>query len=330
MENAKAWRGPFNDFPRELGFPQRSCLVYTQKEFLDKINRSNGKSTCFTSLYAFEKIKEDGRPDYDSAKVTHIFFDLDNGNAMLNAQKLHKFLEEQNFKHTMNYSGGGFHVFLATQYPNFLKDKKSAIYNAIVDISEKVGMKIGIDEHSDIDSHSLGNLAQLVRVPNTWNFKRRRFCTPITAVQLGNYDELLYTASHQNNWITIYGEKYLDLSQYDRERIERAKPVELELEESTGVELDFEKFPPCIKSLLTANLIKHRCRYLIITYCKELGLSLSDTVQLLKKYLPSRTFHHCVSEERQPLFIYRRGDLVFPNCETLRAEGYCSTECGKR
>ncbi len=91
------WQGPFSEdkFPREMGFPQRACVVYNMKEFLEKINKTNGKVTVFTSLYAFEKIKSNGKPEYDSAKITHLYFDLDNSNCLDSAKKLCKYLIEQ-------------------------------------------------------------------------------------------------------------------------------------------------------------------------------------------------------------------------------------------
>ena len=324
------WQGPFNDFPREVGFPQRAGVVYNLKEFIEKINRNNGKTTCFTSLYAFDKINSNGKPDYDSARISHIFFDLDNSNCFENVKKLHQYLIEQKLMHTMFFSGAGFHVHVAAKYPNFLQNKKAAIFNAVIDICDNLGLKIGINEHSDIDAHAIGNTAQLVRVPQTWNIKRKRFCIPIVEPDfMGPFEIILDLSKKQRykNTSWVYGSEYLDLQQYDKEKTERVELPEFKLEEKTGIEVDVDKFLPCIKSLLDRKVLKHRQRFLILLYCKEIGLPMSDSISLLQKYLSPRTFYHSVKEEHQPLFIYKRADLMFPSCNKLKEEGYCIKGC---
>jgi hypothetical protein len=327
------WLGPFADFPREMGYPARSGIVYSMKEFLEKINLHNQKTNVFTTLYSFDSINSNGKPDYDSTRIEHIFFDLDNGNANENIFKLHNYLLDKDLFHTIFFSGGGFHCYIACIYPNFLKNKKAAIFNAVTDISDKNGFKIGINEHSDIDAHTIGNIAQLVRVPNTFNLKRKLFCIPILDDDLfENMEYIKEKAKKQSNLFTVYGHHYLDLMPYDRESVERYKIPSIEMgDSSNGIEnIDVEKFHPCVKALLTKRLIKHRERYIVITYCKEIGLPIKDTILLLKKHLEPRVLNHCVFEEHQPMFIYRRADLGFPSCEKLRQEGLCVEKEGNR
>jgi hypothetical protein len=262
----------------------------------------------FTSLYSFERVKPDGKPDYDSAKITHLFFDLDNDNAEANMKKLHQYFSVLNIIHTVLFSGGGYHVYAAVKYPNFFKNKKATIFNAVTNICDKLGLTVGINEHSDIDAHTVGNIAQLVRVPGTFNIKRKKFASNMIG----------------------YGKIYCELEEFDREPEQRYRIPAVDFGDSIGIDnINVEKFPPCIKSLLTKKLIKHRERYIVITYCKDIGLPLKDTILLLKNHLEHRIFHHCCYEERQPIFIYRRGDLSFPSCETLRREGLCVENCKK-
>ena len=327
------WAGPFSTFPREMGYPQRNGIVYSMKEFLDKINIYNGKCNVFTSLYSFDEIKSTGKPNYDSAKITHLFLDLDNGNAYKNAKKLHDYLDSEELIHVMAFSGGGFHIYIAVEYPNFIENKKAAIFNAVTNISDKVGLKIGIDEHSDIDAHTIGNIAQLVRVPNTYNIKRKRYCIPISrAIFEEGLDAIQEWAQKPNMpFSSFYGRKYFDLIPFDREPdVQYRIPMEIS-DDSIGIDyLNVEKFVPCILNLLTKRLISHKCRYYIILYCREQGLPLKDTISLLKKYLDPRTFHHCVNEEKQPMFIYKRGDIGFPSCAKLESEGLCVKKCDRR
>ncbi len=229
----------------------------------------------------------------------------------------------------MTFSGGGFHFFVSVKYPNILQNKKAAIYNAVVDVCDKVGLKIGINEHSDMDGHVVGNIAQLIRVPNTWNLKRKKFCIPVCGkdleTSLENIQNLSTKQRHINGSWIYDGSKEFDLAPYDKEKVERNLNIDvMPLEGKSGIEVNTEEFLPCMKSLLTKKLIKHKQRYYLILYCKELGIPLNDTVALLRKFLPQKTFHHCVHEEHQPMFIYKRSNLIFPKCETLELEELCS------
>ncbi len=328
------WQGPFTTFPRQLGFPSRACIVYNMTEFLAKVNKYNCKTKdVFTTLYSFDSIIETA-PDYSSARIQHLFFDLDNGNCLESMNKLHEYLRQQDLQHCMFFSGGGFHCYVETDYPNNLKDKKSAIFNAVMQIADNLQFKAGIDEHSDLDAHTIGNIAQLVRVPNTYNLKRKRFCIPIYHKDLKlNLEEIYKLASSQRTPLVIYGSKQINLESYDREPIEKYRTPAIETGDSIGIEqINIETFPPCIRKLLTAKFIKHKHRFYLISYFKEIGLPLRDCILLLQKYLDSRTYNHCVHEERQPVFVYRRSDLGFPSCERLKKDDLCvdSENCRRR
>lgn len=325
------WKGPFTEFPRELGFPIRSGIVYNIKEFLDKVNKYNGKMNVYTSLYSFTKLKADGKPDYDTAKIHHLFFDLDNGNYLRNAIKLDQYLKRKDLAHTIIFSGGGIHIYVAVE-PTILKNKKATILNAITKIADDIGLKIGINGDSDLDGHTVGNIAQLVRVPCTFNIKRKKFCIPLSDGYLyTDWDlETLYKEALKdpiNKSLQIIGKNMIDLSNYDREpqSIYEMPPIDYS---SVGIDnLNDEKFLPCIKNLLAKKLIKHRERYIVITYFKEIGLPLADSIILLRKYLSPKTFQHCVNEERQPMWIYRRSDLQFPSCNKIKEEDLCDSTC---
>jgi hypothetical protein len=244
-----------------MGYPSRNGVVYTAKDFLTKVNNSNGKTTVFTSLYSFDRINE-GKPDYESARITHIYFDLDHNDCLANAQKLHRYLVQNDLCHTFNFSGRGFHFFVQCEFPNYLKSKKDAIYNAVIHISEQCQFSIGINETDDVDAHTIGNIAQLVRVTNTYNLKRKRFCVPLSSEQLQLDIEGIYKiAEHQQPKLYIYGSRALNLEEFDREPTNRYRTDAIETTESIGIDsIRVETFPPCIRALATKKNIKHRQR----------------------------------------------------------------------
>lgn len=322
------WSGPFSTYPRQMGYPSRNGIVYTSKELLTAVNRFNGRTTVFTSLYSYDKVSE-GKPDYESAQITHLYFDLDHNDCHLNAQKLHTYLINHDLCHTMCFSGRGFHFFVQCEYPNYLKNKKDAIYNAVIHISEECHFSVGINETDDVDAHTIGNIAQLVRVPNTYNIKRKRFCIPISSQQLQLPLETIYSlASHQQPRMFIYGCKAICLDEFDREPVARYKVDSIESTESVGIQLlNIDSLPPCIKALATKRLIKHRQRYILISYLRELGLPLDDCISFLKSYLDSRTYSHCVFEEAQVKYIYSRADLNSLTCEYIKGHNLCIVGC---
>jgi hypothetical protein len=315
---------PFNDFPREFGVPSRVGLLHSMQELIEKVNHYNGKSAIFTSLYAFDEIKNN-RGVYSSARIRQIYFDLDSPEDLDSARALHGYCEKVGLMHSMFFSGGGFHFYIATTYPNQLINKKGAVGNAQISIADAAKLTIGVNNHSDIDGHCIGNTAQLVRVPNTYNLRRRLYCVPLRRSDLEtDLEEIRERAKRQHSGIFTYGSKFLDLSSFDEESINKRPSFEFDISQgSIRGEIKIEHFPPCIRKLLTEKFIRHRMRYIVILFCRELGLPIETTIDLLRKYLNPRVFAHCVGEERQPYWIYRRQDLNFPSCQTLKNEGLC-------
>jgi len=298
-------------------------------ELIRKVNTYNKRSTVFTSLYAFDKVnKANTRGVYSSARIKQIFFDFDKPQTITPIQQLHKYLLENDYRHCMFWSGGGVHFYVATKYPNQLKNKKGAVTNAQIDMADKTGLTIGINNEADIDGHVIGNIAQLVRVPGSFNLKRGRYCIPLKKSDLTSIDNIQKKSKKQRFGIYVYGKKFLDLAPFDTEPVTRNYELSiLEQQGEIGVDkLNIENFPPCIKRLTTEKYIGHRKRYIFILYCKELGLPITDTIALLKKFLDPKTLYHCLRQEKQPYWVYRRNDLVFPSCEKLKQEGICPDE----
>ena len=321
------------DFPREVGFPYRAGIVYNITELLNKVNLCNGKSDVFIGLYSLGQVSQ-GKQNYDTVQVKHLYLDLDNVRSLENTRKLHDYLMSKNLCHRMFFSGGGEHIYIRCTYPNLLKNKRVAIYNAVMDIAQQLNLNVGIDEHSDIDSHTVGNIAQLVRVPHTYNPKRKRFCIPLLEqdlrlplVEIQKLAEKQRFLGYADN--PIYGSESLDLSPYDGSTKVRHEIIDEEIIEGE-IDLDkinFDAFPSCIKILMSEKKLSHRQRFYLITYLKREGFSLKDTINILRKCLSPEIYIHCINEECQPLSIYSRADLSFPSCNKIIEEGLCLIPC---
>ncbi len=320
------WLGPFMDFPREYGLPNRVGLIHNKQEFFDKINLYNTKSTFFTSLYSFAEVNQSGtRGIYSSAKINKIYFDSDKP-SLEPLQRLHTYCQQKDLYHCFFFSGGGTHFYIGAS--GEVQNKKGSVANSQIRISEECNLKIGIDDNSDIDGHIIGNIAQMVRVPNTFNLKRKLYCIPLKAEDLTSLDHIKELAKAPRPGIPIYGHKYLDLVPYDSEPPTKNYDDLIQLPEyPINIEaLKTENFPMCIKALLTDRFIKHRARYILILYLRELGVPLETTIIFLKDCLDRQTYVHCLKQEKQPYWLYNRRDLTFPSCETLRNWGFCKNE----
>lgn len=321
---------PFLDFPREMGFEQRGLIVNNLKELLEAVNRNNRRTTVFTSLYAFLEIKNN-RGVYDTAKIRQIYFDFDNPSSLECIRKLHNYCKERNLKHTMFFSGGGFHFYIAVLYPNYLTNKKTAIANAQIQISNDLNIKIGISEDFDLDAHIVGDIARLVRVPNTFNLRRKKYCIPISEeeIELLTLDGFRALAENKRNKPPfIYGRNYLDLKPFDGEAVNREYDFSEDYSEGeeNATPVDIKTLPFCLQVLAEKKSMKHRERFMFISYCKEIGLPSNNTKATLKTFLDPRVFHHSVYEEGQIRYIYSHRELVPPNCDTFKNLGYCRNE----
>jgi len=316
---------PFGDFPREMGYPYRRHIVYNSKQLIEKLNLYNHKTPVYTSLYSFEQLNGAlNRGIYTSANINKIYFDLDKLE-IESLRKFHEYALKKDLFHTMFFSGGGFHIYIGTSGKD-LKNKKGAVANCQVGIANELELNVGINGDSDIDGHIIGNIAQMVRVPCSYNLKRHKYCIPLKKEDLTDIKTIERKSRKQIFGIKVYGNKLLDLTPYDGEPITNSyENIEFDLPmENIGLSnINIEKFPACIQSILKESFINHRQRYILILYLKELGIPIEDTLNILKNSLDWKVFIHCVREEKQPYWIYKRGNLSFPSCGTLRGEGFC-------
>jgi len=290
----------------------------------------------YTSVYCFPEIRtEEGRkkPVYESAILDKMFFDLDSDNCFENTHKLHKWCVKNDYKHTVVFSGRGFHVYIFTSLEHKLRNKKGALTNAQRFIADKVGLSIGESKEKDLDEKIIGDICRITRIPNTYHIVAKRFCIPLTRDQFekSTFVELKELATKQNKVTNIItGRKVFDMDIFDCEpdtyngnHIEE-KVIEVNTEDLIP---RMTKVPPCVANLLKKGKCNYKERFHIILFLKEKGFMLSETVALLKKYLTPDRFKHCIRDEKQPQYLYRRDDLIFPSCEKISEDRLCPGKC---
>lgn len=311
----------------EVGLPRKLCK--TTKEKINFINLYNGKKSIYETVYTFTETKMNGKkeiPVYETAVIDKIVFDFDDKgcDAWKECNNLHQYLLKDNIKHKVNMSGRGYHLYIFCDIyrPQFAK---STLFNSQMNFVNILNLKC--------DSQLIGDLARLIRIPNTYNLKAKRFCIPLTKEDFEKGDSYCKQLALKQRFInsqSIIGEKLLDLKQFDNQNWNEEDNLmfieTLDIPSSENVEI--KELPLCIDNILNKKDSGYKERGLVILYFKERGYSKQEIYNILKQHLSPRKFKHCIVEERQLQYLYDiRDDLVFPNCESIKKDGFCPKKC---
>src|SRR3990167_883291 len=191
----------YSTFPRVVG-KYRGTIVNNQSELQDYINSSNGKSDCFVTIYSYSSFIND-KVDYNTARIDRLLFDFDDGDTYESMRLLHNHLVFNDLKHIVLFTGRGYHVYIFCT--EILEDKKQRLIDAQHMFITELGLKV--------DKHIIGNLAQIARLPYTYNIKRRRFCGYLNEHDILMGDEFIKKNAlkqfKRSNY--VFGTKLLDI-----------------------------------------------------------------------------------------------------------------------
>ena len=257
--------------------------------------------------------------------IDKIWLDLDSEKSFENIKKLHVWCRKNNYKHLLIFSGLGFHFYIFTN-KNVLKNPKIALKSAQIEIAKQNNLTIGEPKTHDIDEHIIGDIARVCSIPNTFNCRRKRYCIPITEEDLEKGLEFIREKAKKRVLkFKIYGTKLFDISRFDVD-VKNDYYELAELDEEIEIEINKDKLlknlPPLIAQLLLKKTPGWRDRFIIISYLRDSGYLLQETIQILKHFLTPEKFRHCFSVEHQPQYLYKRFDLIFPTNNKLLSEGY--------
>jgi len=356
-------------FPREVwaganiqtnAFSNKRKLVHNQDEFNSYVKLYNGKMNCFTSVYDYEQYTEK-QAVTSTVILDRIFLDFDahygepdkhTGAVLIHPEKLEgcfedlqdvvKYLEKENLKFDMSFSGRGFHVYVYGEPTKNIR-KLTAFFNQMKTLTK----------HGTLDSSAVSP-RRLRRISNTANMKAAHnegcyYCIPMDIKDL-NYSpkegtlEILHAAKSQRLYPRItYGEKLV------------VWPDVAPIEEST-VEVDVIKvgnlpIPPCMHSAIMIENPTDEARAYLVSWYKDLLLWADFNVPFTsKKVIPNLETRKQITEQitaeikhlhetygvwldfNEEVTRYRTGYVVngnysFPNCYTLIPKGYCIGKC---
>ncbi len=235
----------------ELGFPQRR-LVRSKDEILKFVQMYNGYRNLYLTLYEFRRMKTEFTPDYDSAIVPFVFFDFDGEESYKGAKKFTKFLADDGIKYRVNFSGGGFHIFVSVH--------GNATRRSVRDTQCKI-----LDDYNLLkynDPHVVGDLARICRIPNTWNLNKKRFCIPLEPHDLEKYSfDEIKTMAQKQRWIeNTWSEGIsIELEEIQRDREIHQHEIEYKEPNTNGIE-------PCVQYILEKRNPTHDERFFLVQY----------------------------------------------------------------
>ena len=325
----------YKHFPREIGVPWR-LFAQNKREMLRMINRYNGIKTVYYSLYDCGNNK-----NYDLCQLDKIHFDFDNHDAINCVEKLHKHCLKIDIKHLMIFSGNHFQFYIFSKNYDNIINRKGCLRNVQEKIAKDSELTIGNPtEIGDIDFHLIGDIARLVRFPNTMHLLTGLYCIPITEEDLEKGEKYIREKSRKQCFdFKYYGTEYIDLRPFDCNNVVDNILLSLSNDIKSKISVDnlLKTFPPCIANMLCSDYVGWRARFHVIVYLRERGYSIKDTYQVLEKYLKGKihptngydNFHHCIEEEKQVQRIYNTDNYFF-SCEKIRNEGQCVEGCNHK
>lgn len=294
----------------EFGKPQRR-LVSSYEELVRLINIYNGVANCYSTVYMFEELDESDnwrkKPDYNTAIIDRVFLDFDGDNAFENMKIVHEKLLKENIKHHVNFSGNGYHIFIYTE-KNELKYKKLALARYAISLTD------------DQDMQVVGDIARLVRIPNTLHLGTKLYCINITHEDIMSGEKAIRKKAirpHPN--LEIMGEKLVNLAPFDYPEENNFETSDTGF--SDGLELPPE-IPGCVEHAMKSSNPGYYQRFLYFTYMRDLDFSMKSALEMVEKKWSVKKMRHCLKTERQPQNIWRNG-IYFPNCKFIKNIGLC-------
>ena len=314
-------------------------LFNNKQDALADINRYKDFSNVYHSIYGFRETEnlwgDRESPNYETAHINRIVLDLDSyikhdgvqyytENGIDSVRKVEEWANRLNLLRQYRFSGGGFYaIFSAKGHPLKLRDFEINLGNQL-------------DIH--IDESTIGDVARMMRVTNSFNFKkyRRCYCIPLKIEELSlPYEKIKKLAeTPRMGERYIYGTETYDFSnsKIDKSKI-RLKKIKIDLKENVKAddilaEYGWERSDFCdgIKRVLSKGHVGNYLRYELIKYFKSVvKMELGDTMRLMVTLLKKEGKHSAI--EKQAWYVYR-GSYVF-NPEKLESLGYCTVDCDK-
>lgn len=315
-----------------------------RSDLIRDLNKYKHYSNVYHSIYWYKRKEQkfdlEGKfkrwgPDYLSAQIDKIVLDIDayqkkNGyefytdKALFDMRTLEEWADNKNILREYRFSGGGFYfIFAAKGDPLKLRDYTINLQNTL-DIR--------------IDPSVIGDTSRMMRVTNSFNFKkhRKRFCIPLKKEELYlTFNEIKERAKEQRPYKRfIYGEHFEDFSRckIDKSKITQ-KHLHINVSSITEQNADeilkkygwrFEELCDTIKSICSLEHVGNSLRIELIKYFRTVvHMSYEDCVTIMVSLLGGEGMHSVI--EGQAKYAYTKNYVFTP--KKLKGLGYCPMDC---
>mgnify|MGYP003132396961 CR=1 FL=1 len=316
-------------------------VVLARNEYADFINAQNNRTNVYTTVYDFQHFSEKAKIE-SSVIIDRIFLDFDAHEdelelAWRDVKVVMNMVINNNWLHTLFFSGRGFHLFLFGKRTNNMRNVQTFFREVKENLSIKVGRKNTLDER-------VGQTTRLRRVPNTVNMSSSDengnpyYCVPLTVDDLSlNLEQILSIAKKPRHIPFKKGGENEVL-------FPEAPPMEA-LGGAVSVPETVGKLPmlPCLHNAVMTENPSHMSRAYLVSWYRDLISGYRDltTGQEKMKVL------ELVIEELERVFA--ESDSVWldwdknetkkharftvfnnyntPHCDKLISDGYCVGKC---
>jgi len=340
----------FATLPRECGKYKDYCQYPSDINYV--IKKHNGYSDCYIGLYQLPRneVKHRGLHEvrsYKCAVIDKLFFDLDRDNAWDIIKIMHIRLIEEDIKHTIILSGGGFHLYVFTKLftiddikeqnyktesslKRILRNAQEYLLN-LINKPLQLKITVGDAHHADLDRQTFGDLSKQPRVPNCWHPKRKRYSIPIIESDFElDFEKLCLIAQQPRSVYQSFGTKLIDMSIYVNKATQCdyvmpvVKDIHINIKDHNIIKL----LPLFIQNLLNNHIDGHQARYLTEVSMRVRGFSKNMAIDICEAYWCDAKFKHALYGHGINEFenIWARQDLFFPNWGTLTKQGWSIPE----
>lgn len=297
---------------KDFAVPEHIKKCSSNEELIVLTNKYNGILPCYCNIYWYEL---EGVDEYDKEirnyHIDKVCFDIDGD--IESAKKMAKYLLEKDFKFKVNSSGRGWHFYI------FTEGKGDSTNLRIAQLSIIHGSS------ADVDMHLNGDVARILRIPNTWNFKSNSYCVPITTEEIGKE-----VGKEQRFEKFEYGNKLLHLPDYTEDKYEYIKP---EIVKNMNFQSTIVLIP-CIRNIIAKANPRHDERFMLAVYLsfalrKGKNLYYFDSKILIDKiieYMREHCSHWLDFSERETMYYLRN---IIPKfnpivgCRFIKEKGCC-------
>ena len=341
--------GDVMNYPREMwaGSPlenaiqPRRVVVQNKEQYTNFVKAHNGRMNVYTSVYDYDEFSKDRGLEH-TVNIDRLFLDIDaHGDesldeALEDMRVLHKWLTENNYKHSMAFSGRGFYIFVYGKRTWDLRRVK-AFFNICHDVCNK---------SPRLDNRVI-NTARLRRTQNTYHMGAKLFSINLIRADLKkSLKEITELARKPRKQPTqFYGS---NLVQWPQVKEMEAAEIEIDNVDSPG---DLPILPCLNAAVMTHNPLHESRHYLVQWYNEFLsdlavvekgldcsprevgGDALVDIIGIIsgeiKKIASDEDVWIDYDERitRQAVSYVVNKRYMAPSCQTLISKGYCIGKC---